>query len=57
MALNDDSLMPNGKYKGEKMANVPAKYLLWCYENGKCNYLVSKYVHNNYDILKQEADN
>ena len=28
MALYDDSLMPYGQHKGEKMANVPAYYLI-----------------------------
>lgn len=32
MKLTDESLMPFGKHKGEKMANVPASYLLWLYD-------------------------
>ena len=55
MELTDNSSMPYGKYKGEKMANVPASYLLWCYTNGKCSYDVSKYVQENYDTLNEEA--
>ena len=27
--MTDDSVMPWGKHKGEKLANVPAAYLLW----------------------------
>jgi uncharacterized protein (DUF3820 family) len=27
--MTDESLMPWGKHKGEKMANVPPEYLLW----------------------------
>lgn len=27
--LTDESLMPFGQYKGEKMCNVPADYLDW----------------------------
>lgn len=55
MALTDESLMPWGKHRGTKMANVPASYLLWCYTNGKCSYEVSKYVQENYDVLNEEV--
>jgi hypothetical protein len=27
--FNDDSLMPLGRYRGRKLADVPADYLLW----------------------------
>ena len=27
--MNDDSLMPFGKYKGQRMGRVPAEYLDW----------------------------
>jgi uncharacterized protein (DUF3820 family) len=53
--LDDESPMPYGKYKGEKMANVPANYLLWMFYNQKCNYLVSTYVQENLDVLKLQA--
>lgn len=56
LSLTDESLMPYGKYKGCKMANVPAQYLLFCYENGKCSLDVSKYVQDNYDILNEEIN-
>lgn len=55
MDLTDESPMPFGKHKGEKMANVPAEYLLWCYENEKCSSDVSKYIKENYDVLKEEV--
>lgn len=29
--FTDETLMPFGKYKGEKLINVPASYLLWLY--------------------------
>jgi uncharacterized protein (DUF3820 family) len=46
--------MPFGKYKGEKMANVPADYLLWLYENGKCFGDIKKYIVDNLDSIKSE---
>lgn len=57
MKLNDESLMPFGKYKGEKMANVPASYLMWIYDNNKCSAEVKEYINDNMDVLKQEIKN
>jgi len=52
--MDDNSMMPFGKYKGEKMANVPASYLIWIYENNKCTGKVAMYIRNNLDVLKEE---
>ena len=54
MPLNDNSPMPFGKYKGDKMINVPAFHLIWLYDNGKCNSEVKEYIKNNYDVLYSE---
>ncbi len=52
--LSDDSKMHYGKHQGDKMANVPAKYLLWLYENDKCDKYVKEYIIDNLDVLKSE---
>ncbi len=52
--LLDTSPMPFGKYKGDKMENVPASYLLWLYDNNKCNNQVQDYIKDNYDVLQHE---
>jgi uncharacterized protein (DUF3820 family) len=52
--LTDESLMPFGKYKGDKMTNVPASYLIWLYDNGKCSSDVSEYIKENLDVLNEE---
>ena len=57
MALTDNSPMPFGKYKGTAMANVPADYLIWIYDNGKCNAEVKTYIIDNLDVLKNEIEN
>lgn len=54
--LQDDSLMPSGKYKDDKMIDVPAKYLLYVYENKMCSVLVEDYVIRNLDVIKDQAE-
>lgn len=53
--LTDESPMPYGKYKGIAMANVPADYLLFLYENNKCSFPVRQYINKNIDVIKMEA--
>lgn len=50
--MDDNSLMPWGKYKGVKMANVPPQYLLFMYEEKKTHGDVKKYIEDNMDVLK-----
>ena len=52
MKLNDNSPMPWGKYKGKKMIDVPASYLMWLYDNDKANLDVKNYIIDNMDVLK-----
>lgn len=52
--LTDKSLMPYGKHKGVPMEDVPAHYLIWCYDNNKCNKAVSDYIEDNMDALTKE---
>ena len=33
--LEDTDDIGFGKYKGTKIANVPASYLIWCYNNDR----------------------
>ena len=47
--------MPFGKFKGRPMANVPAPYLLWLYNNN-CNHQgVKRYIVSNLELLNREA--
>jgi uncharacterized protein (DUF3820 family) len=50
--LKDTDLMPWGKHAGVKMANVPASYLLWLYEEGKCSGDVKNYIKDNLEVLQ-----
>jgi uncharacterized protein (DUF3820 family) len=53
MALNDNSSMPFGKHKGDRLINVPASYLLWLYENNKCSGELKQYIEDNLDAIKK----
>jgi len=52
--MNDESLMPFGKYKGIKLANVPASYLLWLLAEKKCFGDLKKYIEENKSVLEIE---
>lgn len=51
--------MPFGRHKGKAMANVPAKYLLWFYNNAdamtESAKAVRRYILDNLDVIKKEA--
>ena len=53
--IDDNSIMPFGKFKGKKMVNIPAHYFLWLYDNGCSHEGVKKYIINNLDGLRKEA--
>lgn len=54
--LEDDSLMPFGKFQGTPMKDVPASYLFWCWCNasGECSHMVKDYIKRNLAALKHE---
>ena len=54
--IDDNSIMPFGKYRGEKMANIPPDYLIWLYENCKCYGDIKDYIAENMEVLKSEID-
>lgn len=54
--MTDESIMPFGKYKGEKMANVPADYLLWLYQNSNVFGDLKAYITDNLDVIKSEIE-
>lgn len=54
--MTDQSIMPFGKYKGEKLANVPARYLLWCYDQSWCRGELRKYIEENREVLLSEIN-
>jgi uncharacterized protein (DUF3820 family) len=55
--LHDNSIMPWGMHKGKKMANVPARYLIYLYNNGCSDPFVKAYIAENLDVLQTEVKN
>lgn len=53
--ITDNTPMPFGKYSGKPMVDVPAKYLLWLFDNGCSHDGVKKYINDNLDCLRKEA--
>lgn len=54
--LTDESIMAFGKYKGQKLANLPASYLLWLYDQGVSNVDLRNYIKDNLRALQIEAN-
>lgn len=56
-ALTDNDIIPIGKYAGKKkMIDVPAIYLLYCYDNNLVKHDgVKQYIINNMQLLRNEA--
>ena len=52
--LTDSDLMPQGKYKGQTMENVPYWHLLWLYDQPFCRRDVREYIDDNRDVLELE---
>lgn len=55
--MKDSDLMPFGKYKGEKLGDVPASYLLWLGDQpdfAQKNPGLSGYIEANRNWLEQE---
>lgn len=53
--LKDGDPMPFGKYKGRRLIDVPAVYLLWLYENGLDHEALKNYIIDNLSVLRREA--
>jgi len=52
--IDDNYIMPFGIYKGKKICNCPAEYLIWLYDNNKVNKEVKQYIEQNKEVLEFE---
>jgi len=53
--LKDSDPMPFGKFKGRKMEDVPAQYLLWLYDQNPSDGPVTQYIENSHSALMTEC--
>mgnify|MGYP000924753839 CR=1 FL=1 len=55
--LTDESLMPYGPHQGKPMKDVPAKYLIWCWEKyGEWSFPeVKVYIEENLEALQNKV--
>ncbi len=53
---DDNTIMPFGKFVGEKLANVPAWYLIFIYKKNKCFGIIKQYIKDNLDVLEKEVN-
>lgn len=54
MELNVKSPMPQGKFKGQPMENVPYWHLLWLENQPYFRKDVKQYIEENRDVLELE---
>lgn len=52
--FTDSTLMPFGRHQGKKLANVPASYLLWAYNNLQLLAPLKEYIEDNMKALETE---
>lgn len=53
--MTDQDKMPYGQYQGQAMANIPASYLIWLYDNKRCSGNVKQYIQENIEVLRTEV--
>lgn len=49
--------MSFGKFKGEKLANIPASYFLWMNKQDWCSKELKEYIKDNMDSFELEMKN
>lgn len=52
LPMTDESLMPFGKYKGKKMAEIPDYYLLYMWDNFNLRDPLRQYIAENLEVIK-----
>ena len=51
--FTDNDLMPFRVHRGKPMIDVPAKYLIWLYNEGCSHQGVKQYIIENLDALNK----
>ncbi len=55
--MSDNDVMPFGKYKGERLSDVPDSYLLWLYQSGSVSGQLKKYLLDNIESIQFNVKN
>ena len=56
MEYTDETVLTFGKHKGKTLADVPAAYLIWLYNEGIRDEGLKAYVEDNMQALRKEVD-
>lgn len=54
--LTDKSIIWFGEHQGKQLSQIPDSYFLWLYENGKAFGKIAKYIEDNLESIKQNAN-
>ena len=52
--LTDSDIITFGIHVGKKLIDVPAKYLIFLFDNNKCNKELRAYIKDNMNVLRDE---
>ena len=55
--FTDESLMPFGKFKGNRLVDVPARYLLYLHRESIARDNLKAYIEDNLEVLEKEVQN
>lgn len=53
--MDEESIIHFGKYRGKKLSEVPAGYLIWILENANVQPDLKAYILKNEDRLREKA--
>jgi len=56
MPIDDNTEIWFGAWKGTKLANVPAEYLINLFDNGYAFGELREYIKDNYVVLTEEIE-
>jgi len=55
IVLTDSDIIKTGKYRGTKMEDVPAEWLMWYYRHSKNKApSIMNYIEDNMDVMRLE---
>lgn len=52
--MDDNSIMPFGRYQGAKLIDVPAQYLKYLHNNEICKGSLKAYIEDNMQVIDQD---